>query len=123
MNIVLWIMQVFLLIMYGIAGATKAFNTAKTRESMNWTEGRTDNSVRFIGTAEMLGALGMILPMLTGILPWLTPLAGVGLSLIQILAITTVHIPKKEYKVLPMNILLLALAVFVAVGRWGLFPF
>ena len=123
MNIVLWIVQVLLLIMYGIAGGTKAFNTAKTRESMNWTEGRTDNSVRFIGTAEMLGALGMILPMLTGILPWLTPLAGVGLSLIQILAITTVHIPKKEYKVLPMNILLLALAAFVVVGRWGLFPF
>jgi hypothetical protein len=78
MNIVLWIVQVLLVIMYGIAGATKAFNTAKTRESINWTEGRTDNSVRFIGTAEMLGALGMILPMLTGILPWSTPLAGVG---------------------------------------------
>jgi hypothetical protein len=123
MNIVLWIAQVILLFMYGYAGATKDFNTAKARESMNWMKGRTDNFVHFVGTAELLGAAGMVLPMLTGILPWLTPLAGIGLSLIQLLAIITEHLPKKEFKILPFNIFLLILAVFVVVGRWGLFPF
>jgi protein-S-isoprenylcysteine O-methyltransferase Ste14 len=123
MNIVLWIAQVLLLFMYGFAGSTKVFNTAKARESMTWTEGRTDNFVHFVGVAELLGALGMILPMLTGILPWLTPLAGVGLALIQILAIVTEHLPKKEYKILPFNLVLLALAVFVVAGRWSLFHF
>jgi uncharacterized membrane protein YphA (DoxX/SURF4 family) len=59
--------------------------------------------------------------MLTGILPWLTPLAAIGLALIQLLAIVTVHVPKREYKVLPINVILLLLAVFVAVGRWDLF--
>jgi putative oxidoreductase len=63
----------------------------------------------------------MLLPMLTGILPWLPTLAAVGLAIIQILAIFTEHLPKKEYNVLPMNIVLLALAVFIAWGRWGLF--
>ncbi|PKO01497.1 MAG: DoxX family protein [Chloroflexi bacterium HGW-Chloroflexi-5] len=120
MNIVLWIIQGLLLLMYLIAGAMKAFNTKKARESMNWAQERPSGFVRFVGTSEMLGALGLVLPMLTGILPWLTPLAAIGLTLIQLLAILTVHIPKREYKILPMNLILLLLALFVAVGRWGL---
>jgi uncharacterized membrane protein YphA (DoxX/SURF4 family) len=57
--------------------------------------------------------------MLTGILPWLTVAAAAGLALVQLLAIITVHIPKKEYKSLPVNLLLLALALFVAIVRFG----
>ena len=45
--------------------------------------------VRFIGVVEFLGALGMILPALTRILPWLTPLAALGFAVIQVLAIGT----------------------------------
>jgi hypothetical protein len=56
--------------------------------------------------------------MVTGILPWLTPIAAIGLSLIQLLAIVTEHLPKKEYNIIPVNILLLGLAVFVVFGRW-----
>jgi len=50
----------------------------------------------------------------------LTVLAAIGLALIQTLAIFTVHLPKKEYKVLPINVVLLALSLFVAIGRWGM---
>lgn len=121
MNITLWIVQVLLAVMYGMAGAVKTFRTAKAREQMPWTKNRTDAFVRFVGTSELLGGLGLILPILTGILPWLTVLAAVGLSLIQILAIVTEHLPKKEYNVLPVNAVLLALSVFVTLGRWGLF--
>ena len=123
MNIYLWIAQVLLLGMYGMVGIMKAFQPDKARQNpqMTWAHEKEDNFIRFVGTAEMLGALGMILPMLTGILTWLTPLAALGLALVQILAIITVHIPKKEYKVLPMNMILLAVAIFIAVGRWGLF--
>jgi uncharacterized membrane protein YphA (DoxX/SURF4 family) len=121
MNIALWIAQVLLLAMFGMAGAMKAFMTAKAKETQSWAKERTDGFVRFVGVAELLGALGMVLPMLTGILPWLTALAAVGLALIQILAIITVHVPTKEYKILPVNIILLALALFVVWGRWGLF--
>ena len=69
----------------------------------------------------MLGALGLIIPILTGILPWLTILAAVGLTIIQLLAIFTEHLPKKEYNVIPMNVVLMALSAFVVIGRWQLF--
>ena len=69
----------------------------------------------------MLGAAGVILPIVAGILPWLTVLAAIGLALIQILAIFTEHLPKKEFNVIPMNLVLLALSVFVVIGRWILF--
>jgi len=121
MNIALWIVQALVAVMYLLAGGLKTFQTARARQTLNWTQGHSDYYVRFIGTAELLGAAGLILPMLTGILPWLTPLAAVGLSLIQVLAISTVHLPRKEYKVLPVNVVLFLLSLFVVIGRWALF--
>ena len=121
MNIALWIVQGLLAAMYLMAGQLKAFQTAKVKEQMPWTKNRSDAFVRFVGISELLGALGLILPLVTGILPWLTVLAAIGLTLIQLLAIFTEHLPKKEYNVIPVNIVLLALAGFVIVGRWTLF--
>jgi len=123
MNIVLWIAQGLLAAMYLTVGSMKAFQPAKVRKSpqMTWAHGQPDNYIRFVGTTEALGALGLILPLVTGILPWLTVLAGIGLTLVQLLAIFTEHLPKKEYKVIPLNIILLILAVFVVLGRWTLF--
>jgi hypothetical protein len=121
MNIALWIAQGMLAVMYLTAGQSKVFRTAKAKEQLPWAKNRSDGFVRFVGTSELLGAIGAILPMVTGILPWLTVLAAVGLALIQLLAIFTEHLPKKEFKVIPVNIVLLALALFVLVGRWSLF--
>ncbi len=121
MNIVLWIAQGLLAALYLMAGTMKTFQTAKARENMTWTQGRSDTFVRFVGISELLGALGLILPLVTGILPWLTPLAAAGLTIIQVLAILQEHLPKKEYNVIPVNIVLLALAIFVVIGRWTLF--
>jgi hypothetical protein len=121
MNVALWVAQVLLLGMFGMAGVMKTFMTAKAKEMLPWAKERSDGFVRFVGTSELLGALGMFLPLLTGILPWLTALAAVGFAIIQVLAIFTVHVPRKEYNVLPLNAVLLALALFVAWGRWGLF--
>jgi uncharacterized membrane protein YphA (DoxX/SURF4 family) len=121
MNIWLWIAQVILAAGYLWVGGTKAFRTGKARESMKFTQGRSDTFIRFIGISEMLGGLGLILPIAAGILPFLTPLAAIGLTIIQALAIVTEHLPKKEYKGLPKNLLLLALSVLVVFGRWALF--
>ena len=121
MNIALWIAQILLAAMYGMAGSLKTFQTAKAKEQFPWAKNRSDNFVRFVGTSELLGALGLILPLLIGSLPWLTVLAAIGLTLIQLLAIFTEHLPKKEYNVIPVNIALLALAMFVVIGRWTLF--
>jgi len=121
MNIALWIAQGLLAAMYLMAGVIKTFQTAKAKEQMPWAKERSDGFVRFVGISELLGALGLILPLVTGILPWLTPLAAIGLIIIQLLAIFTEHLPKKEYNVIPINVVLLALAVFVVFGRWALF--
>jgi uncharacterized membrane protein len=121
MNIALWIAQGLLAALYLMAGMLKTFQTAKAKEQLPWAKNRSDGFVRFVGISELLGALGLILPLVTGILPWLTVLAAIGLTLIQALAIFTEHLPKKEYNVIPVNIVLLALAVFVVIGRWALF--
>jgi hypothetical protein len=123
MNTALWIAQGLLAAIYLMVGSMKVFRPDKVRENpqMTWAHRRSDQYIRFVGTAEVLGALGLILPLVTGILPWLTVLAGVGLTLIQLLAIFTEHLPKKEYSALPLNIILLALSIFVILGRWPLF--
>jgi hypothetical protein len=123
MNIELWIAQGLLAAMYLAVGCMKVFQPGKVRENpqMTWTHGQTDQYIRFVGTVEVLGALGLILPLVTGILPWLTVLAGIGLTLIQLLAIFKEHLPKKEYNVIPLNLVLLALSIFVVIGRWVLF--
>ncbi|HNB86815.1 MAG TPA: DoxX family protein [Anaerolineales bacterium] len=122
MNIALWIVQGLLAFVYGFAGGMKTFNPDFYRNMPKGAEfavGKSDGYFRSIGIPEILGALGMILPMVTGILPWLTPLAAVGLTVIQLLALFAVHLPKKE-PIVP-NIILGALSVFIVVGRWGLF--
>lgn len=120
LNIGLWIVQVSLLGIYGSYGVYKTFFTEKAKEKMAWTNGRSENFIRFVGVAELFGALGVVLPMMTGILPWVTVLAAVGLTLVQGFAIITEHLPKKEYKVLPLNLYFAAMSIFVVIGRWAL---
>jgi uncharacterized membrane protein YphA (DoxX/SURF4 family) len=98
----------------------KTFQTARAKGQFPWAKNRSDGFVRFVGVSELLGSFGLILPIFTGILPWLTPIAAVGLSLIQLLAIFTEHLPKKEYNIIPMNLVLLALSIFIVIGRWTL---
>lgn len=116
----LWITQLSLLIIYGLYGIYKSFFTARVRKSMRWAGTRSDAAIRFIGVMELLGGLGVVLPMAAGILPGLTPLAALGLTLIQVLAIFTAHLPLKEYKILPLNLYFMAMSLFVVVGRWQL---
>lgn len=122
MNTALWIVQVLLALIYAFVGWSQVFNTAKVKEQLPWAKKLSDNFIRFVGGAQVLGALGMLLPMLTGILPWLTPVAAIGLAIVQVLAIFTVHLPAKAYKLLPINLVLLALAIFVAYGRFFVLP-
>lgn len=120
LNIGLWIVQISLLGIYGAYGVYKIFFTEKAKEKMAWTQNRSDNFIRFVGIAELLGAIGVVFPMLTGILLWLTPLAAIGLTILQGFAIFTEHLPKKEYKFLPLNLYFAAMSIFVIIGRWYL---
>src|SRR5213083_2375395 len=84
LNLVLWSVQGFLALFFVAAGAPKLIGRGLER----WT-GFSDLPrplVVFIGFAEVLGAAGLVLPMATGIQPWLTPLAAVGLGIIVLMA-------------------------------------
>lgn len=113
LNIGLWIVQVSLLGIYAAYGIYKTFFTARAKD-------RTENFICFVGVAELLGAVGIVFSIMTSILPWLTPLAGIGLTLIQGFAIFTEHLPKKEFKMLPLNIYFAAMSIFMIIGRWSL---
>ncbi len=122
LNIVLWIAQVALAGLFGFAGGLKTFQAIpKLSAMLEWPGTVPVALVRFIGIAELAAAIGLILPMPTGILPWLTPLSAIGLAVIQVLAIAF-HAQRGETaKSLPINAVLLLLSLFVTWGRWDLF--
>jgi uncharacterized membrane protein YphA (DoxX/SURF4 family) len=123
MNIVLWIVQIVLGLAFIALGYNHGFNVekAKTQQGMQWMGALPRGLMTFIGVAEILGGLGLILPAATGILPWLTPLAGAALALVLLLA-AIFHLPRREYPNIVFNLVLLALAAFVAYGRWFIAP-
>lgn len=117
-NIGLWVAQILLALVFGASGIMKLFQPIEALAgSMAWVSHSPPGLVRFIGAAELAGALGVILPALTRILPFLTPLAALGFVVIQVLAIG-VHASLGETAVtLPINLVLLALSLFVVLGR------
>ncbi|MBZ0294650.1 MAG: DoxX family protein [Anaerolineae bacterium] len=122
MNTALWIVQILTALAFVMAGIMKVVQPKeKLIEMMKWVEDFSQSTIRGIGTLEILGAAGLILPALTGILPWLTPLAAVGLVLVMIGAIAT-HLRRNETQVIVVNIVLLALAAFVVYGRFIAVP-
>ncbi|WP_027343733.1 DoxX family protein [Hamadaea tsunoensis] len=118
MNVVLWIVQILLGAAYILAGLMKATQPKeKLAPNMPWVDHYSAGSVKLIGTAELLGGIGLILPWALDVASWLTPVAAVGLAVVQVGAIVH-HVRHGELKVLPVNIVMLALAVFVAIGRF-----
>jgi uncharacterized membrane protein YphA (DoxX/SURF4 family) len=120
-NIALWIIQVLLAAMFVYAGVLKAFQYERAKASLFWVKDLPRGLVRFIGLSELLGGLGLLLPAMSGILPWLTPLAGAGLTLIMILAIGF-HASRREGQAIAINSVLLVLAAFVTYGRLLIVP-
>lgn len=117
MSLALWIVQILLALAFGLAGIMKATRPVETMVArMAWAADYSPRTIKFIGVVEILGALGLILPQLTGIAPILTPVAAIGLAIVMVLAIG-VHLRRREYPVILFNVILLALSVFVAWGR------
>ncbi|HSG16168.1 MAG TPA: DoxX family protein [Anaerolineae bacterium] len=117
MNIVLWIVQILLALVFLMAGTMKVMRPREVlAENMAWVEDFSQSQLRLIGSLEILGALALILPAVTGVLPGLAALAAVGLSLTMVGAII-VHLRRKEYPNVIMNVVLLAPVIFLAFGR------
>ncbi len=122
MKYALWIVQGLLVLAFLLAGLMKLTQPMDVLEtSMGWPAALPAPLVRFIGLAELLGAIGLILPALTRIRPGLVPLAAAGLTLIMLLA-TLFHVSRGEGAMTPVNLVLGAMAAFVAYGRGRLLP-
>ncbi len=123
MNIVLWILQVLLALLFLFAGGMKLVLPSDVLKAM-----ASPNSVqlpglllKFIGLCEVLGALGLILPGLFRIKTGLTPLAAAGLVIIMIGA-TVLTIIGDGFVMAIMPFVTLLLMAFVAYGRWRIAP-
>jgi uncharacterized membrane protein YphA (DoxX/SURF4 family) len=122
MNIALWIVQALLALVFLASGARKLASVQVAR--LKATPLLADLPlpfVRFIGAAELLGAIGLILPAATKIAPVLTPAAAVGIALLMLCA-TLVHAVRREYAKIGLTCGLLLLAVFAVYGRLVLVP-
>lgn len=122
LNISLWIGQGLLAILFLMAGAMKSTQPIEQlATSLPWVAEVPSALVRFIGISEVLGGIGLLLPAMLRIQPKLTVYAAIGIAIIMVLALIF-HIMKGEYPVIGMNILLGAIAVFVAWGRTKKIP-
>ena len=77
MNIALWIVQILLALAFTAAGVMKLTQPKDAmREKMPFVDDFSAGAIRLIGLLEVLGAVGIVLPWLLGVAPWLTPLAA-----------------------------------------------
>lgn len=124
MNSVLWIFQILLAVVFAWHGRLYVTWSAAAEA---WHEkqhpgkplGLSPALRTFIGICELLAAVGLLIPGLTGILPWLTPLAAVGLTLIM-LGSAVFHLNRQEYANVAISLVVVALCVMVAYGRFAL---
>jgi uncharacterized membrane protein YphA (DoxX/SURF4 family) len=118
MNIVLWIIQILLALLFLFAGGTKLVLSSETLQGMS-----PPNAIvfpilflRFIGLCEVIGALGLVLPGLLRRQQYLTVLAAVGLTILMIGAVITTIMGLGVAAAVPPLIVGL-LCVFVVYGR------
>jgi VIT1/CCC1 family predicted Fe2+/Mn2+ transporter len=121
MNVVIWIIQGLLSLAFLMAGLMKMIMPKdKLREKIGgWVDDYKESQLKLIGLTEVIGVLGLILPMLFNIFPILTPIAACGLAFAMVGAAIT-HLKREESII--TNVVLLLLALFVIIGRFFLVP-
>jgi len=115
MKIALWIVSALLAFVFLASACMKLFNFDQYAQ-MAPALADSRGLVTFIGISELAGAIGLIIPRLTGILPVLSTWAAVGLATIMVLA-TGFHLMHGEYSHVPITVIIFALAAFVVYGR------
>jgi uncharacterized membrane protein YphA (DoxX/SURF4 family) len=124
MNLALWIIAIVLAVAFAGSGLMKLVvpKDKLVTAGQGWAQDYSQTNIRLIGLVEVLGAVGLVLPAALHIAPILVPLAAVGLALVMVGAIV-VHARRKEPMNIAVNVVLIALAVFVAWGRFGPYSF
>jgi len=119
MRKLLWVLQVLLAFAFFAHGLLLLFPPAAVAEQMNATLPRWFQL--FLGVAEVLSAVGLTIPGLTGIQPWLVPAAAGGVMVVMVSA-TVFHLMRGEMSSAAITVVLLAMATFVAYMRWRSAP-
>jgi hypothetical protein len=113
----LWLAQILIFAAFGSAGLVKLLTPIpQLAAMMPWAGEYSESFVRLIGVIDLAGGIGILLPALTRIVPNLTVLAALGCSVLQVFALAF-HLSRGEAAVTPLNVVLLALSVFVLWGR------
>lgn len=127
MNLILWILQLLLSFVFLLGGTMMVMNSKdelkkKAGKRMAWVDSMSIGKVRAVGILELLIGLGLILPHLTGILAWLTPLAAFG-YVCTTLSAAVLHASRGDGRRAIMTpLVFMLLAAFIAYGRFALVP-
>src|ERR1700719_5296813 len=120
MNLALWIIAIVLAVAFAASGLMKQLvpKDKLVTSGQGWAQDFSPTGIRLIGLAEILGAIGLVLPAAVHIAPILVPLAAVGLALVMVGA-AVVNARRKDGAGIAVTAVLFALAVFVVWGRLG----
>ncbi|WP_020576986.1 DoxX family protein [Actinopolymorpha alba] len=122
MNVALWIVAGLLAVAFLVSGIGKLIVPKEKMAAMGaasrWVEDFSPGALKAIGAVEVLGAVGLILPAALDIAPVLVPLAAVGTVLLFVGALIT-RLRRGEKVTIVADLVYLAMAVFVAWGRFG----
>src|SRR5262245_38763003 len=121
MNKLLWVLQILLSVFVTATGVIHFVLPPNLPAPLQWMYDLSPSLHAITGAAELLAAMGLILPGLTRIQPRLTPLAALGLVLLMLGAIVF-HISRGETLNAVLNVVVTAVAAFVAYGRWRTSP-
>jgi uncharacterized membrane protein YphA (DoxX/SURF4 family) len=113
-NRLLWTLQILLALVFLAHGAMMLFPPAAVAQQINASLPRWFSL--FIGVAEILAAIGLTLPAITGIQPWLVSWAAGGLMIVMVSA-TSYHLSRGEFGPAATTVVLLAMATTVAIAR------
>lgn len=123
MDVVLWIVAIIAAAAFIAAGLMHLRQPKEALDqSLGWPEDFSARTVKLIGTAELVGGAGLVLPGATDIATLLTPIAASGLCLVMLGAMAT-HVRRKEPQGVVVTLVLFALVAIVAWGRFGPYSF
>ena len=121
MTRVLWVAQIALAAFFLFTGVQHYVVPEGLPDQMAWMYDLSQGQHYLIGTLEILGAIGLVLPGLARIAVWLTTLAGAGLAVVMIGAAVW-HLQRGEYQNVVLNLVIGSVAALVALGRWRRWP-
>ncbi len=122
MSAVLWLLQILLALAFVALGLLML---TRSREQLlkvaGWVEDFPDPAVRAIGVFELLGAAGLVLPLLVSGAGAVVPVAALGLAVLLVGAVVT-HLLRGEQDEVAVPVVLLIAAALVAAGRLSAWP-